>query len=732
MMVSWITVIWSMISSACLTLAVVHLLAWSGDRRLRANLHFAILAVSFATFAFCELLLMKSATAAEYLRLHQLAHVPMAFTVVFLATFVDRYFGTGRRWLLGTILALRAAVLILAFVPGPTFNFLSIDSLAEVRVFGETVAAPRGRATPWARLGELSVLLTIAFVGDAALRLWSRGGSEERRRSLRVGGAVLLCVAPSLVFSFLLHSGRVEMPYAISITFMLIIGAMGMELSRDLIRSARLTKQLREQTESTRLAAEAARLALWNWDIAADRIWVNPLGRRLYDIPAGEPIGFERFLATLHPDDRETTAAAVSSSLATSTAYHAEYRVVRSDGSIRWIEARGQVETSGGESPLRMRGVSIDVTERHQMQERLRLIVEASPNGVILAEKQGRILLANASAESMFGHPRGGMNGLGIEDLMPERFRAAHHGLRAGFHQSPESRAMGAGRDLFGKRRDGSEFPLEIGLTPVESAEGDLVLAIIIDISSRRRAEEEAQQLRRDLAHASRVTLLGQLSSALAHELSQPLGAILRNAEAAELILATPAPDLDELREIVRDIHADDQRAGAVIDRLRALLKRSDLALEPVAIPEIAAEVRSLVRSDTSARGIAVSHDFPADLPRVRGDRVHLLQVLLNLVVNAMDAIEHADGGERRIHLSARPDGDGFLEIIVRDSGPGIPADRLEQVFVPFHTTKPHGMGMGLPVCRTIVEAHHGTLRAEIPTGTGAEFHIRIPTTTDD
>jgi C4-dicarboxylate-specific signal transduction histidine kinase len=250
---------------------------------------------------------------------------------------------------------------------------------------------------------------------------------------------------------------------------------------------------------------------------------------------------------------------------------------------------------------------------------------------------------------------------------------------------------------------------------------------VVRDITEQRRAQMEAQELRGNLAHAGRVTLLGQLASSLAHELSQPLGAILRNAEAAEIMLREASPDLEELQAIVTDIRKDDQRAGQVIDRLRSLLKRRSLDLQPVDLRIVIAEVLSMIHIDATARRVKLTCSDASTLPAVRGDRIHLQQVLLNLLVNAMDAMDGCAPEHRRIQVHAHRLDPGTVEVRVADSGPGFAGTAIGQLFEPFYTTKAKGMGMGLAVSKTIIEAHKGKLWAEnLPDG-GACFHFALP-----
>jgi C4-dicarboxylate-specific signal transduction histidine kinase len=242
-----------------------------------------------------------------------------------------------------------------------------------------------------------------------------------------------------------------------------------------------------------------------------------------------------------------------------------------------------------------------------------------------------------------------------------------------------------------------------------------------------RETRQELEELRSELARAGRVTALGQLASALAHELSQPLGAILRNAEAAEIHLNNPSPDLEELRAIVSDIRKDDRRAGDVIEQMRALIKRRTLQMNPLGLNELVQDVFSLVHSDAMARQVALDCSVAPGLPLVACDRVHLSQVLLNLIMNGMDAMQTTPGSAKRVLIEARPREEGKVEVAVTDSGPGVPAEIIDKVFDPFYTTKSGGLGMGLPISRTIIEAHGGRLWAErAPAGRGLTFRFTL------
>ena len=247
------------------------------------------------------------------------------------------------------------------------------------------------------------------------------------------------------------------------------------------------------------------------------------------------------------------------------------------------------------------------------------------------------------------------------------------------------------------------------------------------DISGQKQAQFEAQLLRQEVAHAGRVSMMGQLAAALAHEINQPLSAILRNAEAAEIFMEEASPDLDEIRAIVADIRKDDERAGSVIERMRSMLRRQELDTRPLDVGELVGSVLALLKADSAERHIRLDVKVPQDLPFVLGDRVHIQQVLLNLIINGMDAIDGSESQDRCVTVIAVADTTRAVQIAVSDTGSGIPPEKLAIVFEPFFTTKTKGMGMGLPICRSIIEAHGGRFWAENNPANGATFRFTVP-----
>ena len=249
-----------------------------------------------------------------------------------------------------------------------------------------------------------------------------------------------------------------------------------------------------------------------------------------------------------------------------------------------------------------------------------------------------------------------------------------------------------------------------------------------IDITARKEAAQEMLRLRQEIAHVGRVSVMGQLATTLAHEINQPLGAILRNAEAAALFIQHPSPDLAEIGAILEDIRRDDQRAGAIIDRMRAMLRREQVAMIPLDVGQVLRDVATLLRPDAAARQVNLALDVADGVPHVLGDRVQLQQVLLNLILNGMDALEGVGGRRNRtVSMAARRDAAQVVEISVTDTGPRIAADQLDRIFDPFFSTKAKGVGMGLSISRTIVEAHGGRLWAQNNADGGADLRMTLP-----
>jgi len=501
---------------------------------------------------------------------------------------------------------------------------------------------------------------------------------------------------------------------------------------------------------------------------------------------------------------------------------------------------------------------------------RFRLVVEAAPNAMVLIDRTGGIAMVNTQAERVFGYSRPELVGQPVDMLVPERFRRHHPELRKTFFVDPRPRPMGAGRDLYGLKKDGSEFPVEIGLNPIETDQGTVVLAAVVDITTRKavelalreseqryrvlvegitdyaiymldpngiitnwnrgaerikgyrteeivgkhfscfateedraanvpqqsleiaardgryeaevwrvrkngdrfladvvidalkddrgrligfakitrdvtervqaaraleeariglarsRAEEALGRAQAELAHVARVATMGELTASIAHEVNQPITATVTSAQAALRWLAAQPPDLEEVRQALVHIIMAGNRASNVISRIRDLVRKAPPQVHWLNINDAIHEVIELARVETTKNNVSVKMELAKSLPLVKGARVELQQVVLNLIINAVEAISNVAEGPRELLISTARAGTDVL-VTVRDSGPGLPAEDLDRIFEPFHTTKPTGLGMGLSISRSLIEAHGGRLWPSANVPRGAVFQFTVP-----
>jgi len=354
-------------------------------------------------------------------------------------------------------------------------------------------------------------------------------------------------------------------------------------------------------------------------------------------------------------------------------------------------------------------------------EERFAVAFRASPDALaIVRRSDGTIVDVNERWAHLFGI--NGSTAIGHTPMDLRLFLHPADGQRVTNHLA----TRGHLRDVELQLRTQHNTVIRAVLTAESVSMGDehCFLIVVRDVTDRRRAEMQLMQHRAEIAHLSRVALLGELSAAFAHELNQPLAAIMANARAGQRLMLREPPDSIEVRNILEDIVADDRRASEVIHRLQALLKRGELQLQPLDINEVVREVVDLVHTELIRREVLLHTVLAPDLPRVPADRVQMQQVLMNLVFNACEAMTEQPREERRVTIITRSTAGGEVAVAVADQGVGIPEGKEEQVFEPFYTSKRHGLGLGLTICRTIVTAHGGALWAANNPDRGATFHI--------
>jgi len=492
-----------------------------------------------------------------------------------------------------------------------------------------------------------------------------------------------------------------------------------------------ITKEqaLRESEERMSLAVDAANLGLWEWNFSKDELWGTRTRRALMGLPTSGKLKLEDGLSRVHVDDRDRLRQVMKDAAETGKDFYCEYRLILADGRTRWIENRGRCVSGIDGKDVILRCISMDVTERRKAEEEFRLAVEASPSGILLVDKKGHIVLVNSQIEKLFGYGRDELIGHSVEILIPPRFAGQHPEHRAKFFAAPTARAMGAGRELFGRRKDGSEFPVEIGLNPIQTPEGLLVLAAVVDISARKMAEAEAALHREELAHLSRVAVMGELVASIAHELNQPLSGITINAGTGQRYIDGGNVDLGEVRQLLGDIMADGRRAGEVIRSVLNMVKKSGSTRQRVNLNELVTGVLRMVKPNAVLQSCELETLLEPNLPPIEADPIQIQQVLLNLTINAVDAMNATPVSSRKVVITTKSNGDGTIQTSVRDYGPGISEEVRGRMFEQFFTTKAKGLGMGLAIVHSIVKSHGGSIAAENADGGGCLFHFTIPTT---
>lgn len=367
------------------------------------------------------------------------------------------------------------------------------------------------------------------------------------------------------------------------------------------------------------------------------------------------------------------------------------------------------------------------LSEREHSLEQALLgsILATVPDALIVIDMRGRIVSFSAAAQRMFQYAESDVLGENISMLMPSPDRERHDGYISHYIDTGEKRIIGIGRLTSARRRDGSTFPIELSVGEVQDRGQRLFTGFIRDLTERQQAERRVADLQAELSHATRVTAMGTLASALAHELNQPLTAIANYLEAGRDLLDGEGPaDRDLLREAMDESARQALRAGEIIRSLREFIKRGETMRQPEPLRGLLAEGAALAFIGMDSRGIDMDISIDRRVDKVLVNRVQLQQVIINLIKNAMEAM--ASSPARILRLSAAPADDGRVEIIVADSGTGLDPDMSRTLFTPFTTTKPSGMGVGLSISQTIVEGHGGRIWAQPSQWGGTAFHFTL------
>jgi len=504
----------------------------------------------------------------------------------------------------------------------------------------------------------------------------------------------------------------------------------------DITNRMEAERALRDSERRLVLAESAAHLGLWDWDLRTNAHTTCGEYSQLYGLSADHPpLTYEQWLSMIHPDDRERVQSLLRESLEKTHVWDSEFRVLWPDGSVHWLLGKGTVFLDDSGRPGRLTGVNLDITERKHAEAALRAsevqykeVFDNISVCVFLLDvtSEGRFKIAgfNPAEEKAVGLSNADVSGRFVEDVFTEELTQK---VTANYRRCLEAGAPIQYDDEL--NLPGGRRYFHSNLFPMRNAAGRIqrIVGVCIDDTERKQAEDAARQSLNEIAHLDRFAAVGELAASLAHELNQPLAAILLNSQAASRFLSARPPDLARVRACLEDIAADDERAGEVIQRLRGLLKKGESQTSLVYLNEVVKYALRLLANDALLRQVSVKFEPLSSLPPVLGDRMQLYQVILNLVKNALDAAAGRLPGDRWVLVRTVEADGGGIELTVADSGTGIAGSDLARVFEPFFTTKPDGLGMGLAISKSIVQAHRGRIWAENRPGSGAIFRCVLP-----
>jgi len=355
----------------------------------------------------------------------------------------------------------------------------------------------------------------------------------------------------------------------------------------------------------------------------------------------------------------------------------------------------------------------------------LRSILETIPDAMIVIDERGHILSFSAAAEKMFGFSEAEVRGENVSTLMPSPDRERHDLYLNRYLATGNRKIIGIGRVTTARQRDGTTFPIHLHIGEAKIAEERVFTGFIRDLTERQQTELRLHDLQEELAHVSRVTAMGTLATSIAHELNQPLTAIANYVETAEELLENPDEEtLAIVREAMKECAQQSVRAGQIVRRLRDFISRGESERRIESLERVVNEASALAMVGAGERGVALEVKLDAAVDKVLIDRIPVQQVILNLVRNAIEAM--ADGAVRRLRITSHPAGDGFVQVSIEDSGPGLAPEVAERLFQPFVSTKSDGMGLGLSICHTIIQGQGGRIWTETSRFGGTAFHFTL------
>jgi PAS domain S-box-containing protein len=464
----------------------------------------------------------------------------------------------------------------------------------------------------------------------------------------------------------------------------------------------------------------------WAHDVANRRVtYSSEEHHRLFGFDPAEGMpDVGDWVRRIHPDDRETVIQTMEQTIRDRRDYELEHRVVHPDGAIKFIRTIGHPISSPAGDVVEVVGTSTDITDRKREEYLTEQVSERLPDLVSIIGRDYRYRRANPTYERVWRIPAEKVVGMHVCDVVGrETFdRVIKPNLDRCFAGEEVSFAEWVDAPADRKYWVVTYSPLKL-----ESERVDAALVVGRDLTNQMLDSEKLRDAQIQLTHVNRVATVGQLTASIAHEVNQPIGALVTNAHVALRMLSAEPPDLNQAREALGDIIKDGRRASDVIQRIRALVKKAPGQADELDINEVIAETIALARSEILRSGVVLETQLGSGLPPVRGDRVQLQQVIMNLVMNAVEAMGGMDEGTRELQIATDKDRGDYVSITVSDSGPILQRESLDRFFEAFYSTKPTGMGIGLSICRSIIEAHEGRIWASANVPRGATLHVTLP-----
>jgi len=482
-------------------------------------------------------------------------------------------------------------------------------------------------------------------------------------------------------------------------------------------------------------AARRAGIGAWTYDRSTCEFVASTNARALFGA-AVPHLSRETFLnSVLDPDVRNAASGAMDSALAAEADLDLQLRILR-DGGKHWVRLIGEPVIADG-LVGGLSGFIIDIDQQSSVEaslrerdEHLRSILETAPDGMVVIDEAGIMQSFSRAAEKMFGYSQTEALGKNVSLLMGEPDRTLHDRYLKRYLSTGERRIIGIGRIVTGQRSDGSTFPMHLSVGEVKAPGRRLFTGFVHDLTGEQRTQDRLQQLQSELAHISRLSAMGEMGSALAHELNQPLSAISNYMKGSRRLLESVDSPQTAKIEVALDKAAEQAiRAGQIIRRLREFVSRREAERRVESLSKLIEEASALGLVGAREQGVQLRLEFDPSCEFVLADRVQLQQVMVNLFRNALDAM--ADSPRRLLAVKTRRLPSDMIEIQVSDTGSGFAGNSESKLFQPFYTTKEAGMGVGLSISRTIVEAHGGQMRAETNDAGGATFRFTLPRAAD-